>query len=156
MADALPALADLSELETRLRRTFSGADAAWAESVLAEASVLVRAESRKDWVSPDDPTILTAPQLVRTITLRVAGRAILNPDGLSSETAGDYSYQRNAVGPDGGMYLTVWEKQMLAHEAKRSGVWTQQVTRGEHCEDIEWVNDQYGYEPIPIAPWPRW
>ena len=158
MADALPALAEVEDLEKRLKRAFTTTeDQDWAQSVLDEASEVVRAESGSNtWVNPDDPTEVVAPRIVWIITLRVAERAIRNPDGYSAETAGDYSYQRNAVGADGGLYLTEWELRMLRRVSGRSGVWTQQVTRGEDCLDIEWVNDQYGYEPIPIGTWPRW
>lgn len=156
MSSTLPPLASVSELEKRLGRTFDGPARDQAVSVLDEASDLVRAESKRDWLSSDDPTKLDAPPLVRRIALRVAMRAILNPDGLSAETAGDYSYQRNAVGADGSLYLTQSEKGWLAGFARRAKLWTQPVTRAERCSDIEWVNDQYGSEPIPIAPWPRW
>lgn len=155
MAD-LPLLAEVSDLETRMRRTFEGDEADWAESVLEEASVLVRAESGRDWVSSDDPTKLEAPPIVRIVTMRVAQRALQNPDSYSAETAGDYSYQRNAVGADGSLYLTDRERALLGRAAGRRKLWTQTVTRGELGQDIEWVMDQYGYEPIPISPLPRW
>lgn len=154
---ALPSLAEVRDLEARMKRTFeSNEDLAWAESVLDEASTIVREESGKSWLDPDDPSVIVAPDIVKTITLRVAQRAISNPDGYSAETAGDYSYQRNGVGPDGGLYLTPWEIEKLRKVGGRNGLWTQPLTRGEEWYDTEWVMDQFGTEPFPMGSIPRW
>jgi len=139
-----------------MKRTFdSNEDLAWAESVLDEASTIVREESGKSWLSSDGASIV-APDIVRVITLRVAERAIRNPDGLSSETAGDYSYQRNGVGADGGLFLTPWEISVLRKATGRNGLWTQPLTRGEEYYNTEWVMDQFGSEPFPMGSIPRW
>lgn len=154
---ALPPLAIVRDLEDRMRRTFdTDEDLSWAESVLNEASTLVRAESGKDWLDPDDATSVLAPDIVKTITVRVAQRAIQNPDGYSSESAGDYSYQRNGVGGDGSLFLTEWEKEMLGKVAGKSKLWTQPLTRGENYYCTEWLMDSFGTEPFPMGSIPRW
>jgi hypothetical protein len=154
---ALPALAEVRNLEDRMRRSFeTDEDLSWAESVLNAASTLVRAESGKNWLDPDDATVVVAPDIIREIVIRVAERAIRNPDGLSSESAGDYSYQRNGVSGDGAMFLTDWELEMLRKVAGKGKLWTQQLTRGECYDSTEWVWDNFGTEPFPMGSIPRW
>jgi hypothetical protein len=147
---ALQSLIELSDLEERLARTFEGPDVERAQSVLDEASALVRAESGKDWVSPDDPTKIVAPTIVRFITLRVAERAIRNPDGFSAETAGDYSYQRNGVAGEGSLYVTDRERKLLLRAAGKRQLWTQPVTRGRCFDDTVWLEDSFGCELFPV------
>jgi len=148
----LPPLAKVSDLEARMKREFTtDEDLAEAESALDEASEIVREESRKAWVDPDDSSIVTAPRIVRIIVLRVAERKLRNPDGLSSETAGDYSYQRNGVGADGGLYLTPWELEVLRRQAGLTGLWTQPTTRGDIYCDMVFLEDSYGCELFPVG-----
>jgi hypothetical protein len=155
--DTLPPLAEVSDLEKRLERTFSdGAETERAEAVLDDASELVREASGKDWVNPDDPSAITAPRIVRLITLRVAERAVRNPEGFSSESAGDYSYQRNGLTDSGGLYLTDQEREMLRRAAGKNGLWTQRITRGEAWHSTVWLDDNFGIEPFPADTRPWW
>lgn len=148
----LPPLADVRALELRMKRTFdSDEDLAEAESALDEASAIVRDESGNDWVSPADPTILAVPTIVKIITLRVAERKLRNPDGYSAETAGDYSYQRNGVGADGGLYLTEWELKVLHRKVGKTGLWTQPITRGDCYSQMVFAEDSFGCELFPIG-----
>lgn len=156
MMDALPALASADDLLRRLsREEFADLELERVEAVLEDVSEFVREESRKDWLKRDsagvivEPYEVDAPRIVSTITLRVAERAIRNPEGFSSESAGDYSYQRNGATGEGGIYLTQREIDVLRRAGGRTGLWTQPVTRGEDWYSTEWVNDQFGYEPIP-------
>jgi len=135
-----------------MKRTFdSEEDVAEAESALDEASEIVREESGTSWISPEDPSVITAPRIVKIITLRVAERKLRNPDGLSSETAGDYSYQRNGVGADGGLYLTDWEVKVLHRKTGRIGLWTQPTTRGDVFNQRVFMEDSYGCELFPVG-----
>lgn len=147
----LPPLAKVSDLEARMKRTFEDADADEAAAALEEASEIVREESRNTWVSPEDSSVITAPRIVRIIVLRVAERKLRNPDGLSSETAGDYSYQRNGVGPDGGLYLTKWEIDVLRRQSGQTGLWTQPTTRGDVYCRMVFLEDTYGCELFPVG-----
>jgi hypothetical protein len=149
--DTLPRLASADDLAERLGREFDDDELVRVEAVLDDASDLVREESRREWVSETDPTVVTAPRIVRMITLRCAERAIRNPEGFSSESAGDYSYQRNGATGEGGLYLTDRELKLLRRAGGRTGLWTQPVTRGEAWCRTEWANDQYGCEPLPIG-----
>lgn len=150
--DALTPLAEISDLEKRMKRTFeSSEDRDEAESVLDEASEIVREESGQTWLDPEHPDVVTAPRIVVRIVLRVAERRLRNPDGLSSETAGDYSYQRNGVGADGASYLTEWELGVLRKYAGRTGMWTQPITRGDTYADMVFLEDSYGSELFPVG-----
>lgn len=147
----LPPLADIRDLELRMKRTFdSDGDLSEAESALDEASEIVREESGDTWISPLDSSV-TAPRIVKIIVLRVAERKLRNPDGLSSETAGDYSYQRNGVGADGGLYLTPWEIKVLHRQAGRTGLWIQPTTRGDTYCSMVFAEDSFGLELFPIG-----
>jgi len=151
MTVALPPLAEVRDLEARMKRTFdSEEDLGEAESVLDEASELVREESGQTWVDPESG-LLTTPRIVKVIVLRAAERRLRNPDGLSAETAGDYSYQRNGVGADGGMFLTPWEIGVLHRQAGRTGMWTQPLTRGDTYAERVFLEDNYGLELFPVG-----
>jgi len=135
-----------------MKRTFvSDEDLAEAESALDEASEIVREESGNTWVDPVNPTVVTAPRIIKIIVLRVAERKLRNPDGLSSETAGDYSYQRNGVGADGGLYLTPWEIKVLNKQVGKTGLWTQPTTRGDiYCDQV-FMEDSFGADLFPVG-----
>lgn len=152
MAEALAPLARIADLERYLGRELDAdADITRAESVLSLASDMVRDEAGKDW-TPED-----VPRRVRAIVLAVAERAVRNPDGFSSESAGDYSYQRVGVpGGIGGLYLTKDEIKILTRLSGKSGLWVQPTTKGEGCTVTEYLDDQYGCDPIPIADWPNY
>lgn len=120
----MTALASVRDLELRMSRTFdTDDDVAEAESALDEASEIVRETGSQLWVSTAE-----APRIARTVTLRLAGRKIRNPDGLSAENAGDYSYQRPGVTADGPLHLTAWETMVLRRAAGRRSLWTQAVS----------------------------
>ena len=148
MADTLPAFAEISDLETRMKRSFVGDEVDEAELKLNEASTIIRVETDSDWVDSDGH--LTAPDIFRIVTLRVVDRALRNPDGFSAETAADYSYQRNGVGADGALYLTPQELKWLRRGGGSQSIWTQGLTRGE-CPGPEYVMDQFGAEPFVIG-----
>jgi len=154
--DALPALATSDELGERLMRDFDEPELTRVLGLLDDASDLVRFESGKDWLDPDDPTSLVdpLPRIVRLITLRVTERAIRNPEGFSSESAGDYSYQRNGATGEGGLYLTDKEVRQLQRAGGKTGLWAQPTTRCDQWCDTVYVNDDFGCEPIAWAAYP--
>jgi hypothetical protein len=121
----MAALGTVADLELRMKREFtSDGDIAEAESALDEASEIVRTEGSALWVDAAE-----VPRIVRLVVLRLAGRKISNPDGYSSETAGDYSFQRNGVGADGALALTSWESRVIRRAAGRNLLWTLPTTR---------------------------
>ena len=144
----MTALARIEDIEQRLGRRF--ADGEWPRpaGVLDDASALVRAEGNSAW------TLDTVPEAVHAVVCRVAIRAIEHPEGFSSESGGDYSYQRK--GAEDGVYLTDREARIVRRGSGRTGLWTQPVTRNEYVDRTEWVNTLPGSEPFPIGvrdPW---
>jgi hypothetical protein len=140
-------LASVADLETRLGRKFEGAEVSRALALLDDASALVRDVAGRTWTDPDTGDPLPVPGSVRWVVLRAAERAVRNPEGFSSESAGDYSYQRTGVQP--GIYLTEGEERAIRRAIGKTGLWTQGTTRNEECFTTVWLNDQFGTEPIP-------
>jgi len=144
-------LVDVGPLEARLGRELGGVELARAVAVLEDATELVRGEVGYEvWVDPDTGTLLvsTVPGSVRAVVLRAAERAMRNPGGFSSESSGDYSYQRTGVQP--GVYLTDGELRILRRATGRRGLWTQPVTRDDTFCDTVFVEDNYGCELFPV------
>lgn len=141
-------LASVADLEARLGTTFTGAQLARAIALLDDASALARDVAGITWIDPDTDALLKVPGSVRWAVLRAAERAVRNPEGYSSESAGDYSYQRTGVQP--GVYLTEAEEKAIRRSFGRTGLWTQPVTRNEEYYTTGWVEDQFGTELFPL------
>jgi hypothetical protein len=141
-------LATIPELEARLGRVLTGAELERAEALLDDASALVRDVAGKTWIDPDTGLLEPVPGSIRWVVLRAAERAIRNPQGFSSESAGDYSYQRTGVEP--GVYLTEGEEKAIRKATGKKGLWTQPVTRGDEYLHTVWGEDQFGAELFPL------
>jgi hypothetical protein len=83
----LPPLATIPQLEVRLGLTpgtLADNDLARAEAAIADASDLVRTESRLDWT--DLGGALPAPPAAVVVVLQIAKRAYNNPNNYASES----------------------------------------------------------------------
>jgi len=140
-------LASVADLEARLGRTFEGAEVPRAVALLDDASALARDVAGTTWIDPGTGALLPVPGSVRWAVLRAAERAVRNPEGYSAESAGDYSFQRTGVQP--GVYLTEAEERAIRKARGKTGLWTQQITRGENYDDTIWFMDSFGSEWIP-------
>lgn len=141
-------LASLSDVEVRLGQTFTAGESARPRAVLDDASALVRAEAGRPWADPDTGALQNVPAAIKAVVLRVAIRAIENPEGFTNESGGDYSYTRKGV--EDGVYLTDREHRIIRRVLGRTGLWTQPVERGDlFAYNTGWVWDQYGTEAIP-------
>jgi Gp19/Gp15/Gp42-like protein len=141
-------LASVSDLEARLGRTFAGDETTRALALLDDASALVRDVAGKTWINPDTGALQPVPGTIRWVVLRATERAVRNPDGFSSESAGDYSYQR--VGVEPGVYLTEGEERAIRRGVGKTGLWTQPTTRGECPSHTVWFEDNFGLELFPL------
>lgn len=141
-------LADITDIEARLGRTFSGDELTRVEALLDDASALVRDEASLTWIDPGTGLLTTVPGSIRAVVLRSVERAVRNPQGFSAESAGDYSYQRTNVEP--GVYLTDGERQVIRRATGRTGLWTQPVTRGDEYLATVWAEDSFGCELFPL------
>jgi hypothetical protein len=145
-------LATVPDLEARLGQTFADDELPRVEALLQDATDLVRLEVGDTiWTDPVTGVLLYAsvPGSVRAIVLRAAERAIRNPGGFSSESSGDYTYQRNNV-QGSGVYLTDAEIRLLRKAIRRTGLWTQPVTRGDVYPDVVFLEDSNGCELFPV------
>lgn len=140
----LPPLASLDDLEVRAGRQD---EVARAEAVLVDASNLVRDEAGKTWVD-DLGALAGVPDMVATLVLKVAKRAIDNPEGLTAETYPEYAWRKD--GAEDGVYLTDKECKIARRLGGRTGLWTQQTTRRSAECDTVFVEDQFGFELFPL------
>ena len=143
--------ADIAELEARLGRQLDSTELDRARAVLEDASALVREEvGYSVWIDADTGVLNVAlvPASVRAIVLRAAERAMRNPGGFSAESSGDYSYQRTGV--QIGVYLSEGEIRTLRRAVKRTGLWTQPVTRNDCYPNTVFLEDSYGCELFPV------
>lgn len=125
----LPALAPLDALKARLALTLDEADEPRAQAALDDASALIRAEAGgTTWVDDDGELLENeVPDIVVTLTLKVAKRSIVNPDDVAQEGAGSYTVSFREV------YLTSDEKRLIrqaAGVAPHGGIGVLAVTRG--------------------------
>lgn len=143
MTSPVPPLASVHDLVDRLGREIDDAERARAEAALADASALVREEARQEWAAG-------APAAVEAVVLTAALRVMRNPEGISSETIGPYSYRRREQDVD--VYLSEAEKNIVRRYRTRSRpLWTQATTRYESGgDDTIWYDDSFGFEPFPL------
>jgi hypothetical protein len=121
---ALPSLASVADLEVRIPvevGSLAGLDLTRAQAALDDASGLVRLYAGTDWVDEDGVTI-TAPQVVKTVTVLAAKRAYDNPEGLIGEQIGQgaYGWQRDKDGAR-GVYLSEDEIALVQQAARNDG-----------------------------------
>lgn len=137
-------LADLADLEIRLRRGLEGTEAAAAEAAIDDASALIRAESGRSWLDENgDPDPRVSP-----IVLAVALRAFRNPEGYSSQTVGSWTGTVGGTGQDvaSGVYLTSHERVQLRALMGAGGLTSIPVVRPE-----ELASDGTVYVPVDYA-----
>ena len=145
-------LAEISDLEARLGRNIVPSEMGRAIATLEDASALVREEvGYTVWIDAVTGATQYAlvPASVRAVVLRAAERAMRNPGGFSSESSGDYSFQRTGT-QQPGVFLTDGELRILRRATGRRGLWTQPVTRDETVIDTVFLEDSYGCELFPV------
>lgn len=82
-----------------------------AEWALRNASVLVRAESGKDWAA--EVAASEVPEDVLVVTLQCAARGYTNPESWATEGTDDWRGGGKPIA-ELGLYLTATEKRTLA------------------------------------------
>lgn len=146
-------LATVYDVEVRLGRTLAEAELGRVVGLLEDASDLVRLEAGvldgEEWLLDDAGAPRPVPATIRSVVCRMVDRAVRNPEGFSAESDGDYSYQRIQV-QAGGVYLTDADKAIIRRACRRTGLWTQPVTRGDEYDSTVWFEDQFGCELFPL------
>jgi fructose-specific component phosphotransferase system IIB-like protein len=123
-------IGSVAELEARVGRSFvTDEEKAMAAAALEDAAAIARAYGNPYWgcvasantfSSNSEPTVvngvrllaapLNVPAGVKAVCLAMAARAMRNPDGFVSETAGEYTYRysentANGLAPSPGEIL---------------------------------------------------
>lgn len=119
-----------------------------AESILLMASAVVAAYIGQDF---DDGAV---PLAASQVTINVAYRVWVNPDGLVGDTIDDASRRWSERTSSEGFYLTAADKMILdglRKPAANRGLWSLGVTRGSGVDGTVYVPTgpaQSGY-PFP-------
>ena len=124
---ARPALATVEDLERLLGEAVPDEDQ--AEARLEQASELVRAYARVDWLSDDESEVEDVPGQIPGVVIAIVERASRNPSGATQETAGPFS---RSFGSEAAarMYLTAGEKLIIGHATSAIGLGVITTTRG--------------------------
>lgn len=128
----LPAFASAAQLSARLPGGLDQGDYARAQAALQDASTLIRSAANKTWVDDENELAVDLPDIVVTIAIKVARRAIENPDGIAQqqETTGPFSKSTSYPGSSADVYLTAEEKRLIAEATGAGGLAVISVTRG--------------------------
>lgn len=118
----LPALVSLHQFADRLPGGVDG-DEARAQAALDDASAEVRAavDGEETWVD-EDGLLTEVPDIVQVVTIAVARRAFVNPEGISQESVAAYGVSY-ATG-SGDVYLTRKERQKVRRAVGLSSLGT--------------------------------
>lgn len=122
--DDLPPLISFAKLVAKLGYEPEDEERNRAESILGEASSLIRDVAGTTWTNETTNALLTVPHRVRQIALSVVYRAFTNPEALTQRTIGDSSKSFDRSKREGGeaVYLTDAEKKAIERAAGTSGM----------------------------------
>lgn len=105
------AYAQLSDVQARLGRPLTDDEKTQAETLLEDAELEIRARI------PDLDDKVTSGDISEDVVIRVEAsavkRVVKNPDGYTSETDGDYTYQINYQLASGELEITEKEWGLL-------------------------------------------
>lgn len=134
----LPALVSLEDFALRVGG-IDAADEDRAQAALDDASALVRADAcGEDWVDDDDE-LEDVPGVVTAIVIAVAIRAWRNPDGVRSETIGNYSVAYGDTST--AVFLTEGERRLIRRAAGCTGI-------GSIALEGDWTINPAVYVPV--------
>lgn len=121
--DELPPLISFAKLVAKLGYTPEDEERDRAESILGEASSMIRDVAEKTWTNESTNALLPVPFRVRQIALSVVYRAFTNPEGLVQRTIGDSSKSFDRAKREGGeaVYLTDAEEKAILKAAGVTG-----------------------------------
>lgn len=127
VADAvveLPPLAGFDRFVKKLGYTPSEEERDRAESLLGEASELIRDVAGKTWADATTKALDPVPSRIANICVAAAFRAFGNPEGLSQRSLGDSSKSYDRTGREGGedVYLTEAEEKSIRKAASASSM----------------------------------
>lgn len=112
---ATTTFADVDEF---VKRDIPSSDQTWVEGKIDEAEALIETYvgDVEDWITVDPAK--REPKII-LVTCRMVDRVIKNPDGLATESDGDYSYGRFGSLASGEVYLSRSDLRMLGVGLRR-------------------------------------
>jgi hypothetical protein len=122
--DDLPPLVSFSKLASKLGYFPEDEERTRADSILMEASALIRDVAGVTWTNESTNALTIVPARVRQIALSVAYRAFTNPEALTQRSVGDSSKSFDRSKREGGesVYLTEAEEKAIQKAAGSSGM----------------------------------
>ncbi len=111
-------LIQVEDFEVRFDRDLSDKERTRVEALIDDASALVRSVAGVDFTDENGGGV---PDEIIPVVVAAVRRAIQNPDDLTSESIGNYSWQRDG-GEPGNVFLTSHEKR-VARRAAGKGSW---------------------------------
>jgi hypothetical protein len=160
-----PPLATLEQLGARLGQSFpvngqtgepTTADGMRAGAALNDASNLIRAIAGEDWLD-DTGAVADVPYTIQTITLSVAQRAYVNPNGAVQASVGDASVTWSREGAAGAVFLTPTEIKAIRRIVGAPSMSSIQLVTEvvpQNGRDNLYAPDPDGGDPIPLGPIP--
>lgn len=126
---ARPALATVEDLQRLLGEDAPITDEDQANARLEQASELVRAYARQDWLNDDGDELEDVPGAIPGVVAGIVERASRNPDGATYETVGPFA---RSFGADAAarLYLTAADKLVIGNAVSAIGVGVISTTRG--------------------------
>lgn len=120
----LPPLAGFERLVRKLGYTPADSERERAESLLCEASELIRDVAGKTWTNTTTGALEGVPVRIANICVAAAFRAFGNPEGLSQRSIGDSSKSYDRTGREGGedVYLTDAEEASIRRADETGGM----------------------------------
>jgi hypothetical protein len=153
MPALLPLLASVTNLSDHIGEAIppNTPDSKRANGALRAASNLVRRETGKSWIDPNDQTKAdpTLPEDLWIVVMDAAGRKYLNPEGFEQEREDQWYGSRKVQ--EAGVYLTATELatcESYLRPANR-GLGTIQTTRDDYpkCNEFLGLDDYYPTRP---------
>lgn len=111
-------LITVTQLEARLRQSFTGDALAQVEGLIADASALVRHVARTNFTT-------SVPAIIPAVVAQMVRRALDNPQELTGENIGAYGWQamgQLASSSGAAIYVTRAERRLIREAAGRAGV----------------------------------
>lgn len=141
---SLPALATVDDILARAPELTDALNTNQAEALLADASAIIRAYAKREWVSEDGQELADVPDGITGICAMMVIRALRGPDAdVRQETVGNYSV---TYGYRAGerLYLTKAEKTLIRTAVSGSAGAFTISTHGEvgylgQEEDEDWT-----------------
>ena len=148
---ASPALASISDLEARMGTID---DVTRAQVALEDASALIRLEAGATWLDTDGE-LDSVPDMILSLTCKVAARSLRNPDQATNRTIGGYSENYSLVSQE--VYLTKAERRLVRKAAGTNPVGSVELETPYRKYDVDdiYMTVTGGGEEIPMGPWPE-